>query len=619
MKYLFPLAFLCLLSGQCYSQTYDDFIGAGHYQGVSITTSDGQSSSQSTTTLNGSGLKISLFDASRFLGQSTPGADFEEIEYLSEIGLEAWLDLQLNLPVQVSFYDTSVHIFNHFIDEYAAMYGDTNVIGNDLIMPNWIYWRMAWWHNIMFAEDLVRQRVTIALSEIFVISENSDLNISSIALSTFYDLLYNHATGNFRDLLFEVSMHPAMGFYLSHLNNPKSDTANNVHPDENYAREIMQLFSIGLYELNPDGTRQLDTAGNFIPSYTNNDIKEFAKVFTGLAPGGYYWPWEDLSVIPVTWGYWYNSFAGTIDYTQPMQMFENWHEPGEKYLLNGTSLMAGQSGLEDINGAIDNLFNHPNVGPFISRLLIQRLVKSNPSAEYIERMSSVFANNGSGTRGDLKALVKAIFLDPEARDCSWLNDPASGKLREPLLRYTQAMKALNASNSSGKMWNIGYTYQHATRQAILSSPSVFNFFLPDYQPNGPVADQDLVAPEFQLLSSATAVYYYNMVYYWFVADQYMEVSSRSSDNNLGSPEYDYLQIDPDDIVLLDINDEMALAGSPQELMDRLDILFTGGTLSDESRTEILSSMNQLQMLDDEHIVKAALFLLMTSPDYLIQK
>ncbi|MEL7251890.1 MAG: DUF1800 family protein, partial [Bacteroidota bacterium] len=245
------------------------------------------------------------------------------------------------------------------------------------VIPYWYYWKMAWWNNILRSEDHVRQRVTHALSQIFVISEKSNLQLSGPGMANYYDLLHQHAFGNFRDLLYDISLHPMMGFYLSHINNPKSDEANNIHPDENYAREIMQLFSIGLFELNPDGTRQLDDNGNPIPTYDNNDIKEFAKIFTGLAPAGYWWPWEDYSLYPPEWGSEYNESPATVVTWEPMVAFDNWHEPGPKYLLRGQQVPAGQTTLEDINDAIDNLFHHPNVGPFIGKLLIQRLVKSN--------------------------------------------------------------------------------------------------------------------------------------------------------------------------------------------------------------------------------------------------
>ncbi len=601
------------------AQIYTDYLGAGHNEGISITTSSNESFSTGDNTTDGSGLSPNLYDASRFLIQSTLGADYETIEYVSEIGYATWLDEQLNMPLQVSFLDTTWMIWDHFVDAYSQQWGDTNIIGNDNVLPYSFYWRMAWWNNIMKSEDLVRQRVALALSEIFVISEKSDLDISGPAIAGYYDMLYQNAFGNYRNLLYDVTMNPAMGYYLSHMNNPKSDIANNIHPDENYAREIMQLFSIGLYELNTDGTRVVDNDGNYVLTYDNDDIKEFAKIFTGLAPGQYYWPWEDLSNVIVEWGNWYNSFVGTINMWTPMQMFDNWHEPGQKHLLNNFTVLSGQTGMQDINSAIDNLYNHQNVGPFISRRLIQRLIKSNPSPEYIQRVATVFNNNGSGIRGDLKAVVKAILLDDEAHDCIWLNDPNAGKLSEPLLRYTQLMRAFNAGNNSGRMWNMGYFYQYATHQSVLAAPSVFNFFLPDYQPNGPIADADIFAPEFQIHTSSTLINYYNLIYDMLVNNYYMEVSSIANDAEMNIPEFDWNQLDPDDYVTIDLSDEFALASNPAELVDRLNIILAGGLLSDETLTTITNTIYQLQYTNDETITKAAIYLVLGASDYTIRK
>ena len=243
------------------AQVYEDYIGAGHFQGVKISTSDDSKSSQNQAA-DGAGLNTDLKGASRFLNQATMGADFETIQEVSKIGLSTWLDQQLNLPPEVSFTDTTEMVWNHFVDKYIDMHGEDAIIGNNNILLSSIYWRMAYWNNVLKSKDIVRQRVTLALSEIFVISEQSDLNIACYGLSDYYDLLYQNSFGNYRDLLFDITMHPSMGYYLSHLNNPKSDIANNIHPDENYAREIMQLFSIGLYELNLDGTRKIDINGN---------------------------------------------------------------------------------------------------------------------------------------------------------------------------------------------------------------------------------------------------------------------------------------------------------------------------------------------------------------------
>ncbi|MEO1712630.1 MAG: DUF1800 family protein, partial [Bacteroidota bacterium] len=481
----------------------------------------------------------------------------------------------------------------------------------------WFYWKMAWWNNILKSDDHVRQRAAQALSQIFVISENSNLQLSGPGMADYYDLLYQHAFGNFRDLLYDITLHPMMGFYLSHINNPKSDAANNIHPDENYAREIMQLFSIGLFELNPDGTRKLDADGNPIPTYDNSDIKEFAKIFTGLAPAGYYWPWEDYSWLSTIWGDEYNNSPATVVTWEPMIPFENWHEPGEKTLLNGQVVPAGQTTLEDIEAAIDNLFNHPNVGPFIGKLLIQRLVKSNPSPAYVGRVAAKFNDNGEGERGDMQALIRAILTDEEALDCSWIDDPNSGKLKEPLLRYTQALRAFNVYNQSDRLWNWGFQFDEAVSQGILASPSVFNFYLPEFQPNGPIADADLFAPEFQIHTSATSINFINLAYDWFVNDYYGEIATHAGTQVHNAPSYSFSDLDPVDYLYLDLDEEYLLADDAPALVERLNLILTGGQLSEETQATIVNTLEQLS--GPVQRVRAALFLVFISPDYSIQK
>ena len=616
-KFLLTLSFAWGLSF-ARAQIYTDYVGAGHNEGVTVTSSSNYQQMNATNTVDGSGLGIDANQAARFLVTASLGADFETIMAVKDAGISDWLDTQLDMPPQVSFTDTTWMIWEHFYPQYIAIYGYDFIANHgDAVIPYWFYWKMAWWHNIMKSDDHLRQRATQALSQVFVISEKSNLQLSGPGMADYYDMLYKHAFGNFRDLMYDVSLHPMMGFYLSHINNPKSDQVNNIHPDENYAREIMQLFSIGLFELNQDGTRKLDADGNFIPTYDNKDIKEFAKIFTGLAPSGYYWPWEDYSWIPTEWGNEYNESPATVVTWEPMVAFDSWHEPGPKYLLNGQIVPAGQTTLEDVDDAIDNLFNHPNVGPFIGNLLIQRLVKSNPTPAYVSRVAAKFNDNGQGVRGDMKAVFRAILTDTEALDCSWIEDPHSGKLREPLLRYTQAMRAFNAYNESGRMWNWGYLFDEAVDQGILASPSVFNFYLPEFQPNGPVSDADLVAPEFQIHTSATVINFINLAYDWFVNEYYMEIATHAGYSSHNAPSYELNDLDPEDYVYLDLADEIAIANDPPALVERLNLILTGGLLSEETKTIISDSISTIQ--GRKKRVKAALYLVFISPDYAVQK
>ena len=617
LKILLSSFFICT-TAITRAQIYTDYIGAGHSEGISITSSSNVNQTEGINAVNGSGLGVDKYGVARFLNYASLGADYETITAVANQGISDWLDAQFALPPQVSFTDTTWMIWEHFYPQYINIYGYDFIVNHgDAVIPYWYYWKMAWWNNILKSDDHLRQRVAQAMSQIFVISEKSNLQLSGPGMANYYDMLYVHAFGNFRDLLYDISLHPMMGFYLSHINNPKSDPANNIHPDENYAREIMQLFSIGLFELNQDGTRKLDSAGKPIPTYDNNDIKEFAKIFTGLTPSGYWWPWEDYSSLSTEWGSEYNTSPATTINWEPMIPFDNWHEAGSKTLLNGQIVPAGQNTLEDINDAIDNLFNHPNVGPFIGKLLIQRLVKSNPTPAYVSRVAAKFNNNGQGLRGDMKAVIRAILTDAEALDCSWMNDEHSGKVKEPLLRYTQALRAFNATNQSGRLWNWGYLFDEAVSQGILASPSVFNFYLPEYQPNGPIADADLFAPEFQIHTSATSINYINLVYDWFINDYYGEVATHAGNSSHNAPSYELQDLDPIDYIYLDLDEEYNMAHNASALVERLNLILTGGLFSDATKTSIINAVEQLS--DPVERVRTALFLSFIAPEYSILK
>ncbi len=613
------LPFLALFISLCYptpflAQAYSDYLGAGHAQGITVETSSQSDTVSGSVTVDGRGIRPDYYAASRFLSQASFGANYEELEQVANQGYEAWIDDQFGRPLG-SYLDTTVMIWEHFKQAYIAQFGLANV--QNVVFPLFVYWRMAWWHHTMRGQDPLRQRIALALSEIMVISEKSELSNSAFALASYYDVLYRNAFGNYRDLLYEVTMHPAMGFYLDHINNPKSNPQLNTRPDENYAREVMQLFSIGLYDLNMDGSRKQDAQGRDIPSYDNDDIKEYAKIFTGLGPGQYYWPWTDVSAVPVVWGNNFNYNPNTINFSQPMQMFDQWHEAGPKYLLNGQTVPGGQSGMQDLNAAVDNLYNHPNVGPFLGRLLIQRLVKSNPSPAYISRVAAVFNDNGQGVRGDLKSVVKAILLDPEARDCVWFDDPSSGKLREPLVRAIHLFKGFDLANASGQYWNLGFGLEEYIEQHVLASPSVFNFYLPDFQPNGPIADSNMVAPEFQIHNSRTGVDYFNYMYFSLLADYYMDISTQASTTQPGLPDFD--NVLPADQVGLDLSDEIeAVNLDALALIDRLDMIMAGGSLSESSK-QIMANTLMPFVNDPPVAVKVGIYLLVLSPDYNIQK
>lgn len=583
-------------------QIYEDYVGGGHSDGITVTASSNyqpwgwEQIALGQNTINGNGLEGKLMEASRFLAQATLGGTPEMIRQVADMDFEEWIDEQSELPPTL-LLDTVRDIYNRARQWFIDDGGDPEDYAYWPYTQHFLY---GWWQVNMTTEDVLRQRVALALSEILVISYMDVLNDFGEAQASYYDVLINNALGNYEDLLLQVTLHPAMGVYLSHFNNPKAIPEQNIHPDENYAREVMQLFSIGLYELNPDGTVQTDESGNGIPTYDIYDIKEFAKVFTGLGAGAVIEnEWQDEPE--------FGTSKWITDMTVPMAMYEEWHEQGEKHLLNGFVIPAGQSGMADIEAAIHHLFMHHNVGPFIARRLIQNMVKSNPTPAYIARVAAAFDDNGQGERGDMKAVVKAILLDPEARECAWVNDPQQGKLREPMMRYFQFCRAMDKNSPYGVYWNIGYDFWRKTGQLPLASPSVFNFFLPDYQPVGPIADQDLYGPEFQIHNSMTSLGYINAVDDWVMWGVLMDTWE-----SVGTA------------VTLDISQLIPLAKDPEVLINKLDVLLTHGNLSPETRNIIRASLDQithdvLWSYYLEYRVKMALYLFMISPDYAILK
>jgi uncharacterized protein (DUF1800 family) len=514
-----------------------------------------------------------LIAAARLGSQATFGLPYSAVDAAARQGARTWLDDQLGrgATLHVPIVDALVRRRN--AGEFAGVEQNIELLAS--------FRRYAWWHATVTAPDQVRQRIAFALSEIFVVGDTVDAFIvDPYALSGYYDTLLLNAFGNFRDLLRAIVLHPVMGVYLSHVNNRKADPVANTFPDENFAREVMQLFTIGLFELNADGTLRLDGAGHPIPTYGNDEIREFAKVFTGLSYGGA------------------NPFFGnpTANFRTPMRMFEAAHEPGEKHLLNGFVVPAGQTGMEDVDDAIDNLFEHPNVGPFIGRQLIQRLVTSNPSPAYVERVARAFDGGASGVRGDMKAVLRAVLLDDEARRVP--TGATFGKLREPVVRYASLMRQLGAQSADGLLFNGGYVVQALTRQHPLSSPSVFNFFLPTHSPAGALAGAGLVAPEFQITTSTTVVGITNLVDYAITGDYVVDVQA------------------PFSRATLDYSDWVTLAPNVDALLDRLDIVFTHGNLSAATRAAIRGIL--VDVADPLFRVKTALYLILVSPDYAIE-
>jgi uncharacterized protein (DUF1800 family) len=522
-------------------------------------------------------------EASRFLTQATYGPTDATISQVRAAGYSQWIDQQMVMASPRS------HLGD--VDATLAELRLTNP-GATLNPPDFYasYWRQA-----ITGPDQLRQRMKLALSEIFVISLN-DSNVEVRGATSYYDMLGQNAFGNYRTLLEQVALHPMMGVYLTWLANQKEDPATGRNPDENFAREVMQLMTIGLYQLNQDGTVRTDASGRPLPTYTAADISGLAKVFTGYS---YYAPNPNA-------GTFRGGSRQTNDATvRSMIAYPQFHSTSAKNFLGVTIPESATSDPQgDLKIALDTLFNHPNVGPFIGKQLIQRLVTSNPSPEYVGRVAAVFNNNGKGVRGDMSAVVRAILLDPEARAAG--NGANDGKLREPMVRLTNWARAFNATSTSGD-WAITSTSANTSLgQSALTAPSVFNFFRPGYSPpNTRIGDAGLVAPEFQIVDEVTVAGYLNTM-------------QSAIDGGIGTGRD----------VRAAYAAEIALANDVNALVDRVDLLLTGGRMSSGLRGRLVSAVGAINVPANAgtaqttaltNRVKLAIFMTMASPEYLVQR
>ncbi len=518
------------------------------------------SSGGGTTYHSGPDLPESSAAASRFLTQATFGPDDQSLARLQELGYTTWLREQIDAPA-------SLHR-----PELEARAG-----GGESIQQ--AHRQELWWRRTMTAPDQLRQRVAFALSQVFVISDRAGALVNdTIGMAEYYDLLVRNAFGNYRELIEQVTLSPQMGNYLSMLRNRKPDAARNLRPDENYAREIMQLFSVGLVQLENDGSVRRDGQGTPIPTYTQDEIVGLAHVFTGWAYDGS------------------TSFTGGQPNYRPMMAFEDFHDRQTKTVIGGVLLPPNRDARVDLEDFLDRLAAHPNVGPFLGKQLIQRLVTSNPSPGYVARVAAAWNNNGTGSRGDLEAVVRAILLDDEAKNGHRLAPSTFGKLREPLLKQTALWRAFHARAEVG-----GYNYTNPEinlAQAALRAETVFNFYRPDHLPQGELAAQGLVAPEFEIVTHTTITTQTNQLY-------------TTVDRHIGAGGTTPSQI------LLDFSRETSLANDPSALLDRLDVLMLGGTMSAELRTLLTAHM----LLESDMRARAAdaVYLIVSSPEFAVQK
>jgi len=544
---------------------------------------------------------VSPNDASRFLEQATFGATDADIHDVSMEGYQAWLNQQFALPPtpQEPFVEQSL-IINNPPCAAGDLKCNTTLFAQNSSDEN--YFQGTFWQQALAAPDELRQRVKYALSEIFVVStNNSAVQNFPRGEAQYYDTLGNDAFGNFRTLLNDVTLNPMMGQFLSMLGNDKGNATTD--PDENYAREVMQLLTIGLYQLNDDGSQKLDASGNPIPTYSNNDVMGLAAVFTGFSwnvPGNTTDTAWSSCCIYIGPGYGEDLL--------PMTSYPSHHSTVEKDFLGVTIAASGNPDpVGDLNTALDTLFNHPNLPAFFCKQLIQHLVTSNPSPGYISRIAAIFENDGTGVRGNMQAVITAILLDPEARDSATdFANPQYGKVREALLRYTEWARAFTAQSRTGS-YGIGSTEDpiYGLGQMTMRSPTVFNWFAPGYVPPGTSIEQaGLVAPEMEMTNVSTVVGYLN-----YVQGSIGSSSSSGSDifSNYGA--------------------EIALAATPDQLLDRINLLLMAGEMDGNLYNEILGAVNAISIPSgDQNAINAALtarvqtaiYLTMASPSFAAQ-
>jgi uncharacterized protein (DUF1800 family) len=513
-------------------------------------------------------LKAALPAAARLLDQATFGPTLNDISHVQAVGLNAYLTEQFAVPTTL-------------LPDIAAT--PPTICVNTLLPCE----QSEWWQTMLTAPDQLRQRVAFALSAMFVVSTNS---VNARSVTTYQNTLANDAFGNFYTIMQDVTLSPAMGGYLNMLNSAKPATGQIAN--ENYARELMQLFTTGLFMLNQDGTLQLDGSGNAIPVYSEEQVQAFSRAFTG-------WTYANASGTGAP-----AKFPNTANYTMPMAALETQHDMTAKVLL-GTTLPAGQSTTQDLAGALTDIFNHQNVGPFVCKQLIQHMVASNPSPAYVARVSAVFANDGTGKRGNMKAVITAILTDADARAADTSPNFDGGHLREPMLYMTNVMRGLGFVNNDAKAgndvianasYNTVGNYTSPLGEKPYTSGSVFNFFPPNYV----IPGTTLNAPEFGQENTASAVLRLtlaNTLVYNGISGFTVDLSKTSA---LG-------------ITASATGNAMTDSGN---LVDSLGVIFMHGQMPTQMRTDIVNHIATLT--DPAQRVRVATYLVITSSFYKIE-
>ena len=565
---------------------------------------------------------VSEIRASHFLSRATFGASMDDIRELAQQirdkgyrrAIESWIDRQFRLPptYQVPVLIDMLHDngFPDFENQPAE-----NAPGR--------FRADAWWHNAITAEDQLRQRVAWALAQIFVVNDGNGFNSTRMertglpriaGYSTYYDIFVKHAFGNYRDVMGEVTAHPIMGNFLTHLNNRRKNEARQIFPDENYAREVMQLFTIGLHKVKDlSGEFARDGNGDLIPTYDNEDIKTMARVFTGY-----------------TYDNGRNFPGSPALYTAPMRLVQNVHDNRAKILLDGTRLRANRRAADDVSDALDMLFRQTETAPFVSRLLIQRLSHSNPTPEYVRNVARWFHGGRRGARGDMKSVIKAILLSSETtglrikriRDAQYNVIAVEAKsrrdtqtsLREPVVRLTSLIRAFESDpNTQGDRYHLGDT-RSFLNQSPYKSPSVFNFYSPDFQPPGEMKEAGLVGPEFQILTAVTVNEMFN-IFREACRSRRVAMPQRLRGANV------VVRLDMRPLLqVANSADREAFAESLPKLMEHLDLLFCHGTMNEDFKQDLLQIVrSEIRGLRNsrssrEDVVETIMGLVLTSPD-----
>jgi uncharacterized protein (DUF1800 family) len=532
------------------------------------------------------------YAASRFLQQATFGPTQSDITRLTTVPFSTWVTEQMAMPAKADFVN--------YVQGKYDLGTDYRPLGSKY-STTWPAQRF--WATAATSPDQLRKRVAFALHHIFMVSQtDSNLFSHTRAYANYLDKLNQHAFGNFRTLLEEVALSPAMGIYLSHMRNRPEDVGTGRMPDENFAREVMQLFTIGLHELNSDGTAKLGSNGQPIETYDNDDVMALAKAFTGFS-----WAFPDAQLTEQNFRY------GNPDYSVAndqridllkMKAYPGQHSTAEKRLFtdtpNAVVIPAHSTAQDSVRIALDALFKHPNVGPFIGRQLIQHLVTSHPSPAYVARVAAKFNNNGSGVRGDLAAVVRAVLLDSEARTAP-AADP--GKLREPVLRVSHWMRSFGATSVSGEYLMAGELA--VVSQRAFYAPSVFGYFRPGYvPPNTAFAASGTTMPELQIVNESTSAGWVN-------------TALTMAGSGLG-----WTGSAKDVSSTLEPLASLSAAGNVDGLIERLNLLLLAGRMSTALKLDLLDAMTSVTgTTTDSHRNRArvALFITLSSPEFLVQR